>query len=129
MMPDPFQHFIAEGHDRLDLENATSEQTTAAFQEIVNLMAILLSGRHGPDLDDPRYHQQMEDSFFAWGHGRKVTPEAQAIGRAFLTFLKDAVQRPGFELLFEDTRRGDESAAFDPGGGLKDRRHDDDGQI
>lgn len=128
-MPDPLQHFIAEGHDRLNLDNASPEQTAEAFQETINLIAILMSGDHGPDMDDPLYFKAMEESFYAWGHGRKVTPEAQAIGRAFLAFLKDAVQRPGFERLFEDTRRGDESAAFDPGGGLKDRRQDDDGQL
>lgn len=126
MMPDPIERFIAEGLDRLDVDGATSVQTAEAFQEIINLLAILMSGHHGPDMDDPTYFRQMEEDLYVWGHARRVTPEAQAIGRAFLAFLKAAVESPAFELLQENTRRGDESDAFDPGGGLKDRRQDGD---
>ncbi|ODT16468.1 MAG: hypothetical protein ABS35_28275 [Kaistia sp. SCN 65-12] len=126
MMPDPIERFIAKGFDRLNVEGATPEQTAQAFQETVNLLAILISGHHGPDMDDPTYFQQMEENAYAWGHARRVTPEAQAIGKAFLAFLKEAVESPSFELLQENTRRGDESDAFDPGGGLKDRRQDGD---
>jgi hypothetical protein len=129
VMPDAFERFIAEGYDRSNDEGATPEQMTAAFQEMINLLAILMSGKHSPDMDEPLYARQMEDNFYAWGHGRRVTPQTQAVGRAFLAFLKDAVEGPGFESLLENTRRGDESDAFDPGGGLKDRRKDpDDGQ-
>ncbi len=126
MMPESIERFIAEGFDRLNVGGATSHQTAEAFQEIINLLAILMSGHHGPDMDDPTYFRQMEENAYAWGHARRVTPEAQAVGRAFLAFLKDAVESPAFELLQENTRRGDESEAFDPGGGLKDRRQDDD---
>lgn len=126
MMPDPIERFIAEGFDRLSVDGTTPEQTAEAFQEIVNLLAILISGHHGPDMDDPTYFRQMEENAYAWGHARRVTPEAQAIGKAFLAFLKEAVESPSFECLQENTRRGDESDAFDPGGGLKDRRHDGD---
>ncbi|WP_347263591.1 hypothetical protein [Nitrobacter sp.] len=130
MMPDPVERFIAEGFDRLNIDGATHAQRTEAFQEMVNLLAILMSGHHGPDVDDPAYFQQAQDNLYAWGHGRRVTPEAQAVGRAFLTFLKEVVESPAFELLQENTRRGDESDAFDPGGGLKDRRKDSgDGQA
>lgn len=124
MMPDPIEHFIAAGFGRLNVDGTTPEQTAQAFQEIINLLAILMSGHHGPDMDDPTYFRQMEENAFAWGHARRVTPEAQAVGKAFLAFLKDAVESPAFELLQENTRRGDESEAFDPGGGLKDRRQD-----
>ena len=130
MMPDPIERFIAEGFDRLNVDGATPEQTAQAFQEMVNLLAMLMSGHHGPDMDDPVYFRQAQDNLYAWGHGRRVTPEAQALGRAFLAFLKDAVESSAFELLQENTRRGDESDAFDPGGGLKYRREDgDDGQA
>jgi hypothetical protein len=130
MMPDAIERFIAEGFDRLNVDGATSAQRTEAFQEMVNLLAILMSGHHDPDRDDPTYFRQAQDNLFAWGHGRRVTPEAQTVGRAFLAFLKEAVESPSFELLQENTRRGDESDAFDPGGGLKDRRQDsDDGQA
>lgn len=129
MVPDPIERFIAEGFDRLNVDAATHAQRTEAFQEMVNLLAILMSGHHGPDRDDPAYFRQAEDNLHAWGHGRRVTPEAQAVGRVFLAFLKEAVESPAFEILQENTRRGDESDAFDPGGGLKDRRQDsDDGQ-
>lgn len=124
MMPDPIERFIAEGFERLNVDGATPEQTAQAFQEIINLLAILMSGYHGPDMDDPTYFRQMEENAYAWGHARSVTPEAQAVGKAFLAFLKDAVESPAFELLQENTRRGDESDVFDPGGGLKDRRQD-----
>jgi hypothetical protein len=126
MMPDPIERFIAEGFDRLNIEGATSHQTEEAFQEIINLLAILMSGHHGPDMDDPTYFRKMEENLYAWGHARRVTPEAQAVGKAFLAFLRDAVESPAFELLQENTRRGDESDAFDPGGGLKDQRQDGD---
>lgn len=126
MMPDPIEHFIAEGFGRLNVDGATPEQTAQAFQEIVNLLAILISGHHGPDMDDPTYFRQMEENTYAWGHARRVTPEAQAVGKAFLAFLKEAVESPAFELLQKNTRRGNEADAFDPGGGLKDRRRDDD---
>lgn len=126
MMPDPIERFIAEGFDRLNVDNATAAHTAEAFQEIINLLAILMSGQHGPDMDDPTYFRQMEENAYAWGHARRVKPEAQAIGKAFLAFLKEAVESPSFELLQENTRRGDESDAFDPGGGLKDRRQDGD---
>ncbi len=126
IMPDAIERFIAEGFDRLNVDGTTPEQTAGAFQEIINLLAILMSGHHGPDMDDPTYFRQMEEDLYAWGHARRVTPEAQAIGRAFLAFLKAAVESPAFELLQENTRRGDESDAFDPGGGLKDRRQDGD---
>lgn len=125
MVPDSFERFIAEGYDHIHLDGATAEQKSAAFQEMVNLLAILMSGNHGPEMEDPTYARQMEDNFYAWGHGRRVTPEAQAIGRAFLAFLKGAVQRPAFESLLENTRRGDESELLDPGGGLKDHRQND----
>ncbi len=129
IMPDPVERFIAEGFERLNVDGATPTQMAEAFQEIVNLIAILMSGHHRPDMDDPMYHRQMEENLYAWGHGRRVTPEAQAVGRAFLAFLKEAVDSPAFEFLQENTRRGEESDAFDPGGGLKDRRKDpDDGQ-
>ncbi|MBJ6721028.1 hypothetical protein I2750_12285 [Bacillus sp. PR5] len=126
MMPDPIERFIAEGFDRLNVDGATPEQSTEAFQEIINLLAILMSGHHGPDMDDPTYFRQMEENAFAWGHARRVTPEAQAVGKAFLAFLKEAIESPAFDLLQENTRRGDESNAFDPGGGLKDRCQDGD---
>lgn len=125
MMPDPIERFIAEGFDRLNVDAATPVQTADAFQEIINLLAILMSGHHGPEIDDPTYFRQMEENASAWGHARRVTPEAQAVGKAFLAFLKDAVESPAFELLQENTRRSDEADAFDPGGGLKDRRQDD----
>lgn len=129
IMPDPVERFIAEGFERLNGDGATPAQLAEAFQEIVNLIAILMSGHHHPDMDDPMYFRQMEENLYAWGHGRCVAPEAQAVGRAFLAFLKEAVDSPAFELLRENTRRGDESDAFDPGGGLKDLRRDhDDGQ-
>lgn len=129
IMPDPVERFIAEGFERLDVDGATPAQMAEAFQEIVNLIAILMSGHHHPDMDDPMYFRQMEENLHAWGHGRRVAPEAQAVGRAFLAFLKEAVDSPAFELLQKNTRRGDESDAFDPGGGLKDRHKDhDDGQ-
>lgn len=126
MMPDPIERFIAQGLDRLNVDAATPVQTAEAFQEIINLLAILMSGHHGPDMDDPTYFRQMEENAYAWGHARRVTPEAQAVGKAFLAFLKDAIESPGFETLQENTRRGDESDAFDPGGGLKDRRQNGD---
>lgn len=126
VMPDSIERFITEGFERLNVDGATSQQTAEAFQEIINLLAILMSGYHGPDMDDPTYFRQMGDNAYAWGHARRVTPEAQAVGKAFLAFLKDAVESPAFELLQENTRRGDESDAFDPGGGLKDQRQDDD---
>lgn len=126
MMPDPIERFIADGLDRLNVDAATPVQTAEAFQEIINLLAILMSGHHGPDMDDPTYFRQMEENAYAWGHARRVTPEAQAVGKTFLAFLKDAVESPAFEHLQENTRRGDESDAFDPGGGLKDRRQDGD---
>ncbi|CAH1652113.1 MULTISPECIES: hypothetical protein [unclassified Chelatococcus] len=126
IMPDPIERFIAEGFDRLKVDGSTPEETTEAFQEIINLLAILMSGHHGPDMDDPTYFRQMEENAYAWGHARRVTLEAQAVGGAFLAFLKAAVDSPAFELLQENTRRGDESDAFDPGGGLKDRRQDGD---
>lgn len=126
MMPDPIERFIAEGFERLNVDGATSQQTGDAFQEIINLLAILMSGHHGPDMDDPTYFRQMEENAFAWGHARRVTPEAQAIGKAFLAFLKGAVESTAFELLQENTRRSDEADAFDPGGGPKDRRQDGD---
>lgn len=126
MMPDSIERFIAESFERLNVDGATSQQTAEAFQEIINLLAILMSGHHGPDMDDPTYFRQMEEDLYAWGHARRVTPEAQAIGRAFLAFLKDALESPAFELLQENTRRGDEADAFDPGGGLKDRRQEGD---
>lgn len=130
MIPDPIERFIAEGFYRLNVDGTTSTQQTEAFQEMVNLLATLMSDHHGPDMDDPAYFRQAQDNHYAWGHGRRVTPEAQAIGRAFLAFLKEAVESPAFELLQENTRRGDESDAFDPGGGLKDRREEsDDGQA
>lgn len=129
-MPDPIERFIAEGFERLNPDGATSAQKAEAFQEIVNLLGILMSGHHGPDMDDPTYFRQVEENAYAWGHARRVTPEAQAVGRAFLAFLKDAVESSAFEHLRENTRRGDESDAFDPGGGLKDRRHSsDDDQV
>lgn len=124
MMPDPIERFIADGFERLNVDGTTPEQTTEAFQEIVNLLAILMSGQYGPDIDDPNYFRQMEENAYAWGHARRVTPEAQAVGKAFLAFLRDAIESPAFELLRENTRRGDEADAFDPGGGLKDRRED-----
>jgi len=126
VMPDSIERFIAEGFDRLNVDGATSEQTAQAFQEIINLLAILMSGHHGPDMDDPTYFRQMEENAYAWGHARRATPEAQAIGKAFLAFLKAAAESPALELLQENTRRGDESDAFDPGGGVKDRRQDGD---
>jgi hypothetical protein len=126
VMPDSIERFIAEGFERLNVDGATPEQTAQAFQEIINLLAILMSGHHGPDMDDPTYFRQMEENAFAWGHARRVTPEAQAVGKAFLAFLKDAVESPAFELLQENTRRSDEADAFDPGGGPKDRRQDGD---
>lgn len=126
MMPDSIERFIAEAFERLNVDVATPQQTAEAFQEIINLLAILMSGRHGPDMDDPTYFRQMEEDLYAWGHARRITPEAQAIGRAFLAFLKAAVESPAFELLQENTRRGDEADAFDPGGGPKDRRQDGD---
>ncbi|TCS04620.1 hypothetical protein [Rhizobium sp. BK418] len=126
MMPDTIERFIAEGFDRLNVDGATPAQTAEAFQEIINLLAILVSGHHGPEMDDPTYFRQMEENAHAWGHARRVTPEAQAVGKAFLAFLKDAVESPAFVLLQENTRRGYESDAFDPGGGLKDQRQDGD---
>lgn len=126
MMPDPIERFIAEGLDRLNVDAATSVQTAEAFQEMINLLAILMSGHHVPDMDDPTYFRQMEENAYAWGHARRVTPEVQSVGKAFLAFLKDAVESPGFEILQENTRRGDESDAFDPGGGLKARRQNGD---
>lgn len=126
MMPDSIERFIAEGFERLNVDGATSHQTAEAFQEIINLLAILMSGQHGPDMEDPTYIRQMEEDLYAWGHARRVTPESQAIGRAFLAFIKAAVESPAFELLQENTRRGNESDGFDPGGGLKDQRQDDD---
>lgn len=126
MMPDSIERFIAEGLDRLNVDGTTPEQTAQAFQEIINLLAILMSGHHGPDMNDPTYFRQMEENAYAWGHARRVTPEVQAVGKAFLAFLKDAVESPAFEHLQENSRRGDESDAFDPGGGLKDRRQDGD---
>lgn len=124
MLPDPIERFIAEGFDQLNVDGASAVQRTEAFQEMVNLLAILMSGHHAPDMDDPAYFRQMEEGLYAWGHARRVTLEAQAVGKAFLALLKDAVESPAFELLQENTRRGDESEAFDPGGGLKDRRQD-----
>lgn len=126
MMPDPIERFIAEGFDRLNVDGTTPEQTAQAFQEIINLLAILMSGHHGPDMDDPIYFRQMEENAYAWGHARRVTPEAQAVGKAFLALIKAAVESPAFEILQENTRRGDEPDTFDPGGGLKDRRQDGD---
>lgn len=126
MRPDPIERFIADALDRLNVDAATPVQTADAFQEIINLLAILMSGHHGPDIDDPNYFRQMEENAYAWGHARRVTPEAQAVGKAFLALLRDAVENPAFEILQENTRRGDESDAFDPGGGLKDRRQDGD---
>ena len=124
MRPYPIERFIADALDRLNVDAATPVQTADAFQEIINLLAILMSGHHGPEMDDPTYFRQMEENAYAWGHARRVTPEAQAVGKAFLAFLKDAVESPAFELLQENTRRSDEADAFDPGGGLKDRRED-----
>lgn len=130
MLPDPIERFIAEGFDRLNVDGASLAQRTEAFQEMINLLAILMSSPHGPDMDDPAYFRQVQDNLYAWGHARHVTPEAQAVGRAFLAFLKEAVESPAFDLLQENTRRGDESDAFDPGGGLIDRRKgSDDGQM
>lgn len=130
IVPDSFERFIAEAYDHLNLDGATAEQKSAAFQEMINLLAILMSGNHGPDMEDPLYARQMEDNFYAWGHGRRVTPEAQAVGRAFLAFLKDAVQQPAFDSLLKNSRRGEESDAVDPGGGPKDQRHvDGEGQA
>lgn len=126
MMPDSIERFIAEGFERLNVDGTTPHQTAEAFQEIINLLAILMSGHHGPDIDDPTYFRQMEENACAWGHARRATPEAQAVGKAFLAFLKEAVESPAFELLQKNTRRGNEADAFDPGGGLKDRRRDDD---
>lgn len=126
MMPDSFQRFIAEGLQLMHVYRPTSEQVTESFQEMINLIAILLSNNHGPDMDDPTYFRKMDANVHAWGHSRRVTPEAQAVGRAFLAFLKEAVESPAFEFLQENTRRGDDSDAFDPGGGLKDRHKDDD---
>jgi len=126
VMPDSIERFIAEGFERLNVDGATSQQTAEAFQEIINLLAILMSGHHGPDMDDPTYFRQMEEGLYAWGHARRVTPEAQSIGSAFLAFLKAAVESPAFELLQENTRRVDESDAFDPGGGPEDRRQNGD---
>ena len=130
MLPDPIERFIAEGFDRLNADGASSVLQTEAFQEMINLLAILMSGHHVPDMDDPAYFRQTQDNLYAWGHARRVTPEAQVVGRAFLAFLKEAVESPAFELLQENTRRGDESDAFDPGGGLKDgRKGSDDDQM
>jgi hypothetical protein len=130
MLPDPIERFIAEGFDRLNADGTSSVLQTEAFQEMVNLLAILMSGHHGTDMNDPAYFRQAQDNLYAWGHARRVTPEAQAVGRAFLAFLKEAVESPAFELLQENTRRGDESDAFDPGGGMKDRRKgSDDDQM
>ena len=98
----------------------TRPQAVEAFQEIINLIGRLLPFE--PDMDDFMYHRQMNENVAVFGAERKVSPEAEKIGKAFLLLLRERVNAPLFEfLLNEENRRGDDPATCDPGGGLKDR--------
>lgn len=107
MIPDAFERFIEDGHMRLHVGDATHAQKVAAFQEIINLLALLLEPDYGPDPDDVLYFRQMEDNVHAWGHSRIVSREAQVIGGAFLSGLNSRVNSPHFKSLLENTRRGE----------------------
>lgn len=106
-IPDSFDRLISEGYERLPVEQVTPEMTTAAFQEIINLLAMLLPSHFGPHPSDVLYFKEMEENIRVWGHGRDVTPEAQAIGSGFLAILNLLVESPAFDRLQKNTRLGD----------------------
>ncbi|WP_334147247.1 hypothetical protein [Hyphomicrobium sp.] len=84
----------------------TREQTKEAFQEIINLIGCLMPFE--PDMNDIMYYRQMDENVAVFGWERKRTPEADAIGKAFLRILKERVNAPFFEgLLAAENGRDD----------------------
>lgn len=103
----------------------TSRQAQEAFQEIINLIGRLTPFE--PDMDDIMYYRQMDENVAVFGANRKRSPEAEKIGKAFLLLLRERVNAPLFEfILNEESRRGDDPAMCDPGGGMKDLRQNGD---
>jgi hypothetical protein len=128
-MPDPFDRLIANGYEMMGEEEPTKEERVAAFQEIINVLAIMTSRRFHPDMDDPAYFRDMEENVHCWGDMRMRSPQAEAIGKRFLMLLGELAIHPGFQpLIDEKSRRGDDPVNCDPGGGMRspDDRDDDD---
>jgi hypothetical protein len=127
-MPDPVYRMVDDWYFNFGQNGRmTRDQTVEAFQEIINLIGRLLPFE--PDMDDIMYYRQMDENVAVFEAERKVSPEAEKIGKAFLLILRERVNAPVFEfLLNEESRRGDDPAACDPGGGMKDwfRDRDDD---
>jgi hypothetical protein len=129
ILPDPFFRLISEGYENMGGDEPTRDETAAAFQEIINVLAILTSRRFHPDMDDPMYFRDMEENVHCWGDMRMRSPEAEAIGKRFLSLLGEFATHPGFQsLIDEKSLRGDNPPNCDPGGGMRspDDRDDDD---
>lgn len=125
-MPDSIDRLIDQWYwDFGDGSQHTREQTKEAFQEVINLIGCLMP--FGPDMNDTMYFREMDENVAVFGGNRKRTPEAEAIGKAFLRILKERVNAPIFErLLVEENRRGDDPPACDPGGGMRSPGDTDD---
>lgn len=130
-LPDPLNRFILEGYDRFgEGDNPSREQVAAAFQEIVNHLAVLFSGNFRPDENDAMHFRTMEENLHCWGELRQRTPEAEKIGKRFLLLLDIFVRSPAFKRALEDEgRRGDDPPEGDPGGGMRSPHEMDDDPV
>ncbi len=129
-MPDPIVRMIAASYDVMSGEDPTRDETVAAFQEMINVLGILMSGQFHPDMHDGMHFREMDENVHCWGGMRMRSPEAEAIGKGFLTLLRELVTAPVFErVLNESSRRGDDPDTCDPGGGMRgpDNEIGDDG--
>lgn len=119
-MPDSVYRMVDDWYfNSSGMGRMTERQAVEAFQEMINLIGCLLPFE--PDMDDILYYRQMDENVAVFGADRKRSPEAEMIGKAFLLLLRERVNAPTFQwLLDEENSRGDDPAACDPGGGLKD---------
>jgi hypothetical protein len=128
-IPDPLVRMIAKGYDAIGDDDPTHDETVAAFQEVINVLAILVASQFHPDMHDDMYFRERDENAHCWGYMRVRTPRAEAIGKGFLAILGELVNKPVFErVLNEENRRGDDPDSCDPGGGMRspDDKGDDD---
>ena len=125
-MPDSFYRLIEASYDQSRWNEPSRPEMVAAFQEMINLLGLLLSSRFHPDLDDLMYFKDMDANVATFGYDRPRTPDVQAIGKVFLDLLRTMAQTPAYQdLIDEEIRRNDDPsqpgrAAQSPGA------HDDD---
>jgi hypothetical protein len=126
-IPDPIVRMIAKGYDIAGDDDPSRDETVAAFQEIINVLAQLMSSQFPLDMHDDMYFRESEENGHCWGYYRVRTPRAEAIGKSFLAILGVLVNAPVFEqVLNEENRRGDDPDSCDPGGGMRGPDHEPD---